>query len=141
MHLLGIAFREVPSQESLADAFSRGSPSFASHVVYLVCTVLLVVSPIYFAFCGLKLSDKYGYEDRIELAITLFLLEMLAIPLLFLYIPARLGVIVVALLQLVRRVNVGLEAAGQVLGNPAGPGFDGVNPAGAWWLDFIPHFS
>jgi hypothetical protein len=142
IHLLGVAFRDVQGGEgSVAGAFAKGNPSYASHVFYLICTVLLVVCPLSFAFCGLKLSDKYGYEDRIEMAITMFLLELLAIPLLFAYIPARVGVVVVALLQVVWRVDEGLETAGQVLGSPATSAFDGFNPVGAWWLDFVPHFS
>ncbi|TEB27628.1 hypothetical protein FA13DRAFT_1878534, partial [Coprinellus micaceus] len=138
INLLGVAFRDVQGGEgSVAGAFAKGNPSYASHVFYLICTVLLVVCPLSFAFCGLKLSDKYGYEDRIEMAITMFLLELLAIPLLFAYIPARVGVVVVALLQVVWRVDEELKTAGQVLGSlPAASGSDGFNPVGAWWLDF-----
>ncbi|KAF6761902.1 hypothetical protein DFP72DRAFT_877395 [Ephemerocybe angulata] len=141
LHFVGVAFREVPVPLGQAEAsiFSKTSPGFAPRVVYLVCSTILTISPIFLTFCSLKLSEVNG--DRMEMAVACLLAEMIAIPAVLLYIPARVGVVVVAVLQLARRAKIGIALDGTVDSATLGMLFDGVNPTSAWWLSFIPHFS
>ncbi|RXW25449.1 hypothetical protein EST38_g385 [Candolleomyces aberdarensis] len=140
IHLLGIAFKEVPSSTNSATSsiFSKHSPEFVQHVLYLFSSLVMTVVPPFFSFCALRLSESIFMDDWPERAVILFLVEALGLPLGLLYVPAKICVVVLAILQLIRRARMGMGLDG---GAELGIAFDGVNPAGAWWLSFLPHFS
>jgi hypothetical protein len=140
--LLGLAYRESPTSSPEAvssnSLFAKSSPSFAPRVLYLVCSLILTVVPFAFSLCALRQSEpRAGVERTEETAVAYWIVEMLGLPLALLYIPAKAGVIVVAILQLVRRTRAGMN--GDLV--DIAMAFDGVNPSGAWWLSFLPHFS
>jgi hypothetical protein len=140
LHLLGVVFKEVPSSSdsAVSSIFSKKSPEFVPHFLYLFSSVVLTVIPPFFAFCALRLSESIFYHDWPERAVILFIVEALGLPLGLLYVPAKVCVVVLAILQLIRRARAGMGVDG---GAELGMVFDGVNPAGAWWLGFLPHFS
>ncbi|RXW25448.1 hypothetical protein EST38_g384 [Candolleomyces aberdarensis] len=140
--LLGLAYRELPvsSAEALSSnsLFTKSSPSFAPRVLYFVCSLILTIAPFLFSLCALRLSEpRAGVERTEETTVSFWILEILGLPLALIYIPAKVGVIVVAILQLVRRARAGMS--GDLV--DIAMAFDGVNPSGAWWLGFLPHFS
>ncbi|KAJ2934286.1 hypothetical protein H1R20_g2832, partial [Candolleomyces eurysporus] len=140
--LLGLAYRELPasSAEALSSnsLFTKSSPSFAPRVLYFVCSLILTVAPFLISLCALRLSEpRAGVERTEETTVTFWILEILGLPLALIYIPAKVGVVVVAILQLVRRARAGMS--GDLV--DIAMAFDGVNPSGAWWLGFLPHFS
>ncbi|EAU84224.2 hypothetical protein CC1G_08154 [Coprinopsis cinerea okayama7 len=145
VHLVGWNFNLVPerlsevvSLEGVPESTTNLINSLAHHgpiwrVIWRVSSFLVMFLPLTAAFVssGELFNEAYCF------------LEMSVYPVTLLYVPAKIALFVLAVLQLDARFRYVMEVVPLVNGQcgELGAIFEGVNVLDAWWARFLPHFS
>ncbi|TFK28954.1 hypothetical protein FA15DRAFT_664596 [Coprinopsis marcescibilis] len=131
------------SRSMLASSSEVSSTSAASTPYHLAqlwiwrgSALLITAVPPVAAFATIALSGQGINDLEYERAVSWGILEAAVWPLMVLYFPAKVALVVLAVLQMVERMRWAIDSAEAGV---AGAVFEGVNAA--WWTKFIPHFA